>query len=53
MLLQWGGALRDDTNNGCVADYVLFCVFIDLDFASVNNNTKKPIYSHLDLSLGQ
>ena len=21
MLLQWGGALRDDTKNGCVADY--------------------------------
>ena len=20
-MLQWGGALRDDTKNGCVADY--------------------------------
>ena len=28
-------------------------IFIDLDYVSVNNNTKKPIYSHLDLRLGQ
>ena len=22
---KWGGALRDDTKNGCVADYVTLC----------------------------
>ena len=25
-LSQWGGALRDDTKNGCVADYNRSCM---------------------------
>ena len=41
-----------------MAKYLLvrFCVFIDLDFVQVNKNAAKrtwPIFSHLDLTLGQ
>ena len=25
ILQQWGGALRDETNNGCVGDYLYVC----------------------------
>ena len=44
---QWGGALRDETKNGCVADQGRLSLFLIIEQRSLVGNLDKLVFSNL------